>query len=407
MKTRRVQLDFHVFDYKILEVYLHQMALKGWLFQGFGTALKDTMLFQKGDAAAINYRVDYADGANHSKAGDEREEYRRFVEDYGYRFISGSFCLDVYEQTTAQLPIREQNEADHAYMKRSVLHEMLLPVMMLILSCLQILSHWSRLREVDYAETMPLVLLISWLVLGFCYLLKLLRDVLWLCHRQSKTSLRRILVYSNINSVILLVLLLSIAAMFDSRFAFTMALAVSVISLVIVVEHAFTDHTLRHWGTLLKMLFLCGCIVCSINLVFHTRKELAIMERNSTITLSNGSSAAMITRESILAKQSFCTINHQIYRWNLIHETPLSALIMDQLMNRADATLVVKEQRDDVLISIQKLEPSYSGILHEELPYRLVMVSDHSILSSEYPQQPAEQELKEMLQVLQAFVSAE
>ncbi|MBU3105587.1 DUF2812 domain-containing protein [Clostridium gasigenes] len=111
INTKLVLFNFLPYEYKALEKYLEDMALKGWKLQSIrGVILK----FKRIEPKRIKYSVDIMDKVSFwgEKNSDRTLEYREYCKVAGWNFVCGREKIQVYcsENEIESIPIHTEEE---------------------------------------------------------------------------------------------------------------------------------------------------------------------------------------------------------------------------------------------------------------------------------------------------------
>lgn len=92
-------LNVRMYDYKLLEKYLNEMARKGWHLVSFHSFLTGLMVFEKWEETDIRYMVDYYKTQKYfdMKEEEKMKEYHMLVEQYGYQYILSWNYIQIYQ----------------------------------------------------------------------------------------------------------------------------------------------------------------------------------------------------------------------------------------------------------------------------------------------------------------------
>lgn len=92
-------LNVRMYDYKLLEKYLNEMAKKGWHLISFHSFLTGLMVFEKREETNTRYMVDYYKTQKYFDMNEEEKmkEYHMLVEQYGYQYILSWNYIQIYQ----------------------------------------------------------------------------------------------------------------------------------------------------------------------------------------------------------------------------------------------------------------------------------------------------------------------
>lgn len=111
LKHKWVLYNFSPYEYKGLETYLEQMALKGWKLKHIKYGF---LCFERIEAKAIKYTVDFIDSiiSIDGENSDVSLEYREYCEMAGWEFICESGKLQIYstQEEVKSIPIHTDEE---------------------------------------------------------------------------------------------------------------------------------------------------------------------------------------------------------------------------------------------------------------------------------------------------------
>lgn len=243
MKRKYKFMAFYAFEYKVLEDYLRSMAQKGWKLVKLQGFLKNLMVFEKCEPQSIYYHVDY--GAKYSimypnDATPSQIQYREFLEDYGYEFVSSNGPIDVYasrEETI--LPIRDDDSVGHQEIKKIAKREFLLNFCLPLMYVFLAYQSFSGGEYSYYANTNLLSGIFDLIVAGI-WLSTLFPYIHWLIHKKKEYKLRSVVIRTKLQIITILILIICLLTSFETRVG-VFALITMIFSFLLVSFYKMFD----------------------------------------------------------------------------------------------------------------------------------------------------------------------
>ncbi|MGL4108726.1 DUF2812 domain-containing protein [Clostridium sp. LP20] len=191
MNSKWVLFDILPYEYKALEKYLEDMALKGWKLQGiWGILLK----FTKIEPKRIKYSVDIMDKVSFfdGKNCDNVLGYREYCIAAGWEFVCEREKIQVYcsEEDIERIPIHtDENEKFNCIFKGSLKSISMNLVMIISLLFMQYVITISSHDANFLASNLQLVTLIMVMMISIYNIIGIINFIIWVA--RSKGSLKR------------------------------------------------------------------------------------------------------------------------------------------------------------------------------------------------------------------------
>lgn len=137
MKTKYTYMQFHIFEYKVLEAYLSRMAANGWMLVSLRANFPGFMQFQECERKNITFFVSYdvnynVRGKNYT--GEKEDEYIAFMEEYGYQFVCKNSNLLIFCSDDEQCePIIEDTTESEKQLRSYVFRRQVMPWILIVL----------------------------------------------------------------------------------------------------------------------------------------------------------------------------------------------------------------------------------------------------------------------------------
>ena len=269
MKTKRKMLMFHIYEYKVLEDYLHEMAKKGWVLDHFGEILKSTMIFRPCTPKDQSFYVDFYDASSMMSTDEDKDlkAYRSLVEEYGYHYLAGNAELQVYEKSrNVRFPIREDNGETQKQMKHFLLRRIWLPIMIIVTGVIQIFQNLLISQEMSNQNVMFFVMAWAFFIIGS--LLHLIPDIIWLSKKSYHSSLQQVVLRQRGMEVLGIGMILCLLVFFQSPIVWIFVMTLVYAYALLWLNHKLEAHPKRTMILLLAMaIFLILTVSIYLNVI--------------------------------------------------------------------------------------------------------------------------------------------
>lgn len=399
MKTRKVFLMFPVFHYRLLEEYLRAMALKGWIYQSIGSGFRSILTFRKEEPQTIDYYVDYYDGGLHSFESRDQKKYRELIEQYGYTYLGGNLTLQIYQGTGSRLPIREETEEEAAYMKKTVLHELLGWLMILPVLIINGFLMLSSLDKLYFTSENPVGMLLCFCSVLFVWVWSLLPDLLWLLRVRRQGSLQGLLLQSEIRCMFLWMLVLVASLVLFQGVLKQVLVSLFLLYLLYRLWMIWNDRILKRKGILLATMLHFIAMLLSISLLFMST---SISDQEIKLSLAEDHNVYLTLNESELVKGYTYAKDGYDYHILQIKPSLLSGYLNYRYLEERKDIRTAFHLPEDIQVWIHKKtqKNAHYGNIYEM--YELTMQHGDLILLADVYKEPDDALLKLLSEILVA-----
>lgn len=240
-------MSFYAFENKVLEQYLRKMANKGWKLVKLQGLLKNMMIFEKCEPQNIYYYVDV--GTNYSimfpnSTNPSQAQYRAFLEEYGYDFVSSNGPIEVYSsKEESKLPIHEEDETRNEELRKIAKRELLVNIFLPLLYIF--IGRQMFTGAVNfYFANIDIVLGFFYVFVACIWLSMLYPYVRWLVHKKKVYKLRNIILRTYLQICMAISLTISLFFFMNENLGLVSILFIIILMIVKFItwidERAFT-----------------------------------------------------------------------------------------------------------------------------------------------------------------------
>lgn len=165
-------LNVRMYEYKLLEKYLNEMAKRGWCVVSFHYFLTGLIVFEKCENTDTRYMVDYYKIQKSFDINEEEKmkEYHMLVEQYGYQYILSWDCIQIYKVISENAMLVHDDTSEEG-MKENVRRSLKYKILFTLFSILVLFfsshgSTWNLLCYMVCCQIYVEIPYINYLIMG-------------------------------------------------------------------------------------------------------------------------------------------------------------------------------------------------------------------------------------------------